>query len=162
MLDKAATLLNMRALILSDTHGLLRPEVLALLAQAELVVHAGDVGKPEVLRAIRETAGGPVYAVRGNVDTSPPLSALPATELLDAGGRLLYVLHRLDDLDLSPQAAGIDAVIYGHTHRPEQRQEGGVLYLNPGSVGPRRFDLPVACAWLDLPSLQVIPVHLGG
>ncbi|MDO4263560.1 MAG: metallophosphoesterase family protein [Deinococcus sp.] len=150
----------MRALILSDTHGLLRPEVLALAAQAELIVHAGDVGQPAVLAALQEAAGGPVHVVRGNVDTVFPLSHLPASELMEAGGRFLYLLHRLDDLDLSPQAAGIDAVIFGHTHRPEQRHEGGVLYLNPGSVGPRRFSLPVACAWLDLPSLKVTPVPL--
>lgn len=160
--QKAApsTLLSMRALILSDTHGLLRPEVLPLLPQAEVVIHAGDVGKPEVLEAIRAAAAGSVYVVRGNVDTSPPLSGLPATELVEAGGRFLYVLHRREDLDLSPQAAGIDAVIFGHTHRPEVQRDGGVLYLNPGSVGPRRFDLPIACAWLDLQNLQVTPIHL--
>ncbi|WP_189642443.1 metallophosphoesterase family protein [Deinococcus piscis] len=151
----------MRVLVLSDTHGLLRPEVLALLPQAELVLHAGDVGKPEVLSALREAANCPVHAVRGNVDTAPPLSQLPATELVEVGGRFLYMLHRLDDLDLSPQAAGIDAVIFGHTHRPEQRHDSGVLYLNPGSVGPRRFSLPVACAWLDLPSLSVTAVELA-
>lgn len=150
----------MRALVLSDTHGLLRPEVLALLPQAELVIHAGDVGKPEVLSALQQAATGPVHAVRGNVDTSSSLSDLPATELIEAGGRFLYLLHRLDDLNLSPQVAGIDAVIFGHTHRPEQRREGGVLYLNPGSVGPQRFSLPVACAWLDLPSLDVTPIGL--
>ncbi|MFC6616696.1 metallophosphoesterase family protein [Deinococcus radiophilus] len=152
----------MRALILSDTHGLLRPEVLALVAQADLVIHAGDVGRPEVLDDIRRAAHAPVHVVRGNVDTAPPLSALPATELIEAGGRSLYLLHNLDHLDLSPQAAGIDAVVFGHTHRPEERRENGVLYLNPGSVGPRRFSLPVVCAWLDLADdLQVTPVELG-
>ncbi|WP_261663325.1 metallophosphoesterase family protein [Deinococcus sp. Marseille-Q6407] len=151
----------MRALILSDTHGLLRPEVLTLLPQAELIIHAGDVGSPDVLAALQAAAGGPLHVVRGNVDRQPPLSDLPATELLEAGGRSLYLLHNLDDLDLAPRAAGIDAVIFGHSHRLEQRREDGVLYLNPGSVGPRRFSLPVACAWLDLSDLGVEPVRLG-
>ena len=149
-----------RTLVISDTHGQLRPELLPLLSQAGLVLHAGDVGKPEVLEAIKAAAAGPVCAVRGNVDGTAPLSHLPLTEMIEAGGRTLYLLHRLDDLNLSPKAAGVDAVIFGHTHRPEQRREDGVLYLNPGSVGPRRFDLPVACAWLDLVSLTAQPVTL--
>ena len=152
----------MRALILSDTHGLLRPAVEKLLPQAELVIHAGDVGSAEVLEKMRALSGGPFYAVRGNVDTTPPLSGLPSSELIEVEGRSIYVLHRLQDLDLSPTAAGIDAVIFGHTHKPEQKPEGGVLYLNPGSVGQRRFDLPIACAWLDLPSLEVNAVTLDG
>lgn len=140
----------MRVLALSDTHGLLRPEVLLLAAQADAVLHAGDVGRPDVLEALREVTSGPVHAVRGNVDRSPPLSELPETALLALGGVWVYLLHDLSLLDLSPQAAGIRLVISGHTHQPRTEERGGVLYLNPGSVGPRRFRLPVACAWLHL------------
>lgn len=140
----------MRALVISDTHGLLRPEVRALLSQAEAVLHAGDVGQPEVLTALEAAVSGPVYAVRGNVDRAPPLSALPETRLLELGGTWVYLLHDRQALDLSPEAAGIRVVISGHTHRPELERRDGVTYLNPGAVGPRRFRLPVACAWLHL------------
>ncbi|MCP2013802.1 putative phosphoesterase [Deinococcus sp. HSC-46F16] len=140
----------MRVLVLSDTHGLLRPEVLPLAAQADAVLHAGDVGKMDVLEALRATSPGPVHAVRGNVDRSPPLSGLPETALLELGGIWVYLLHDLSALDLSPVAAGGQVVISGHTHQPRREEREGVLYLNPGSVGPRRFRLPVACAWLHL------------
>lgn len=138
----------MQVLILSDTHGLLRPEVLGLARQADALLHAGDVGKPEVLEALGEATPGPVHAVRGNVDRTPPLSGLPGTLLLDLGGVWVYLLHDLHDLDLSPQAAGVGLVVSGHTHMPKREQREGVTFLNPGSAGPRRFQLPVACAWL--------------
>ncbi|MPY66136.1 metallophosphoesterase family protein [Deinococcus sp. SDU3-2] len=140
----------MRVLALSDTHGLLRPEVLPLTAQADAVLHAGDVGKMEILEALRAVSPGPVHAVRGNVDRSPPLSDLPETALLELGGIWIYMLHDLSALDLSPVAAGVQVVLSGHTHQPRAEEQDGVLYLNPGSVGPRRFRLPVACAWLHL------------
>ncbi|WP_104991062.1 metallophosphoesterase family protein [Deinococcus sp. NW-56] len=140
----------MRVLVLSDTHGPLRPEVLPLAARADAVLHAGDVGRPEVLGELRAASPGPVHAVRGNVDRSPPLSGLPETLLLELGGVWVYLLHDLAALDLTPVAAGIRVVISGHTHQPRVEERGGVLFLNPGSVGPRRFRLPVACAWLYL------------
>lgn len=112
------------------------------------MLHAGDVGRAEVLAALWEAAPGPVHAVRGNVDRVPPLSELPETLLVELEGVGIYLLHDLNDLDLSPEAAGIRVVVSGHTHRPRLEERGGVTYLNPGSVGPRRFSLPVACAWL--------------
>ncbi|WP_019585392.1 metallophosphoesterase family protein [Deinococcus apachensis] len=152
----------MRVLVLSDTHGLLRPEVLTLAAEADALLHAGDVGKPEVLGALRAATSGPAYAVRGNVDRTPPLSALPETLLVELEGVWVYLLHDLHDLDLQPEEAGIQVVISGHTHAPRLEQRGGVTFLNPGSVGPRRFRLPVACAWLYLEGggVRVEPVTL--
>ncbi|SMB91053.1 metallophosphoesterase family protein [Deinococcus hopiensis] len=145
----------MRVLVLSDTHGLLRPEVLALVREADAVLHAGDVGKVEVLETLRGASAGPVHAIRGNVDRSPPLSGLPETLLLELEGVWIYLLHDLKALDLSPEVAGIRVVISGHTHVPRLEERGGVTSLNPGSVGPRRFRLPVACAWLHVAEAQV-------
>lgn len=134
--------------VISDTHGLLRPEAVDALAGSDLIVHAGDVGAPDVLETLRGLA--PVVAVRGNVDTAPWASALPATDVVDLGGRLLYVLHQIDHLDLDPVAAGVAAVVYGHSHRPSADVRRGVLYLNPGSAGPRRFRLPITLARLHV------------
>ena len=132
--------------VLSDTHGLLRPEAIAELGGAELIVHAGDVGDPSILERLGDIA--PVRAVRGNVDTAPWARALPEAEVVEVPGALVYVLHDLSALDLDPRAAGFAAVVYGHSHRPSIESRGGVLYLNPGSAGPRRFRLPVSLAWL--------------
>ncbi|MEW6420440.1 MAG: metallophosphoesterase family protein [Deinococcota bacterium] len=140
----------MRALVISDTHGLLRPEVLTLAGEADALLHAGDVGQPEVLDALQAATPGPVYAVRGNVDRTPPLTGLPETQLIELGGVWVYLLHDLHALDLSPEAAGIRVVISGHTHAPRLEERGSVTFLNPGSVGPRRFQLPVAYAWLHV------------
>ena len=145
----------MRVLALSDTHGLLRPEVLDLVREADAVLHAGDVGKAEVLDGLRAASPGPVHTIRGNVDRSPPLSELPETLLLELEGVWVYLLHDLKALDLSPEAAGIRVVVSGHTHAPRVEERAGVTFLNPGSVGPRRFRLPVACAWLHLEAGQV-------
>ncbi len=131
----------MRIGVISDTHGLVRDEALAALAGSDLVVHAGDIGKPEVLAALREIA--PVVAVRGNVDSAPWSRAVPRREVVEAEGALLYVLHDLADIDLDPQGC-FDAVVCGHSHRPMNEVRGGVLYFNPGSAGPRRFRLPIA------------------
>lgn len=152
----------MRALVLSDTHGLLRPEVLTLAGEADALLHAGDVGKPEVLDALRAATPGPIHAVRGNVDRTPPLSGLPETLLVELEGVWVYLLHDCNDLNLQPQAAGIRVVISGHTHTPRLKERGGVTFLNPGSVGPRRFRLPVACAWLHLDggAVRVEPLTL--
>jgi uncharacterized protein len=140
----------MRLGIISDTHGLLRPEAARALSGVDLIVHAGDVGKPEVLTQLKAIA--PVFAVRGNVDTEAWATELPATAIVDAGSASLYVLHNLRELDLRPDAAGFDAVISGHTHQAEQWEREGVLYLNPGSAGPRRFNLPVTLALVDVGS----------
>jgi putative phosphoesterase len=140
----------MRLGIISDTHGLLRPEAARALSGVDLIVHAGDVGKPEVLTQLKAIA--PVFAVRGNVDTKAWAAELPATAIVDAGSASLYVLHNLRELDLRPDAAKFDAVISGHTHKAEQWERDGVLYLNPGSAGPRRFHLPVTLALVDVGS----------
>ena len=134
--------------IISDTHGLLRPEALHALRGASLIVHAGDVGAPEILTQLKAIA--PVFAVRGNVDVEPWAQELPLATMVEAEGFNLYVLHNLQHLDLKPEASGIHMVISGHTHQPEQYERAGVLFLNPGSAGPRRFHLPVTLALLDL------------
>lgn len=138
----------MRIGVISDTHGLLRPEALDALVGVQLLIHAGDVGAPEILTQLKAIA--PVFAVRGNVDTQSWAQELPMTTVVETSGFQFYVLHNLRDLDLNPQAAGFDAVISGHTHQAEQRLERGVLYLNPGSAGPRRFQLPVTLALLEV------------
>ena len=134
--------------LISDTHGLLRQQALEALRGSELILHAGDVGKPEILTALRELA--PVVAVRGNVDTSDWARALPVTAVAEAGKILLYVLHDVHTLDLNPAAAGFHIVVSGHSHQPGKFERDGVLYINPGSAGPRRFQLPVSVARLDL------------
>jgi len=128
--------------IISDTHGLLRPEALRALRGSDRILHAGDVGAPEILEALAQIA--PVTAIRGNVDTEPWARTLPATEVVNAGGVSIFMLHNLAQLDLKPEAAGFDVVIYGHTHHPKMEERNGVLYFNPGSAGPRRFNLPVS------------------
>jgi putative phosphoesterase len=138
----------MRIGIISDTHGLLRPEAQRALQGVQLILHAGDVGTAEILPQLKLIA--PVFAVRGNVDTQPWAQELPLTTVVEISSFNFYVLHNLRDLDLKPQAAGIDAVISGHTHQAEQRLDAGVLYLNPGSAGPRRFHLPVTLALLEI------------
>lgn len=134
--------------VISDTHGLLRPQALAELEGADLIVHAGDVGPPDILARLRMIA--PTIAVRGNVDTSPWGRTLAEVEVVDAAGHSLYVLHDIGALDLDPKAAGFAAVIYGHSHRPDAQMRDGVLYLNPGSAGPRRFTLPISLARLTV------------
>ena len=138
----------MRVGIISDTHGLLRFEAARALAGVDLIVHAGDVGKAEVLARLKEIA--PVFAVRGNVDTEEWARELPETAVVDAGPACFYVLHNLQELDLVPEVLGFRAVISGHTHKAEQSEENGVLYLNPGSAGPRRFRLPVTLALVEV------------
>ena len=134
--------------LISDTHGLLRPEAVRALAGSDLIIHAGDMGAPEILDALRAVA--PVVAVRGNVDKGAWASALPATAVAGAGGTLIYVLHGLNELDLDPVAAGFGVVVSGHSHQPARAARGGVLFVNPGSAGRRRFKLPVTVARLDL------------
>ncbi len=128
--------------VISDTHGLLRPEAIEALRGSERILHAGDIGAPEILEALAQIA--PVTAIRGNVDTAPWARALPESEVVEAGGLSIYTLHDLGRLDLKPEAAGFRVVIYGHSHQPKVEEKNGILYFNPGSAGPRRFHLPVA------------------
>jgi putative phosphoesterase len=139
--------------VISDTHGLLRAEAVEALHGSDLIVHAGDVGDPGVLDRLRAIA--PTRAVRGNVDTAVWATVLPLTDVVEAGGLQLYVLHALDALDLDPAAAGVAAVIYGHSHRARAESRNGVLYLNPGSAGPRRFTLPVTVARLRIAGTEL-------
>jgi putative phosphoesterase len=134
--------------IISDTHGLLRPEAVERLAGVRHVLHAGDIGRPEVISELRKIA--PTTAIRGNVDRGQWAAEYPHTARVMLGGRSIYLLHNLKELDLDPAVAGIDVVISGHSHRPKIETVGGVLYLNPGSAGPRRFTLPIALATLEL------------
>ena len=141
--------------VISDTHGLLRPEAAAALAGVDHVIHAGDVGSRDVLDALAAIA--PVTAVRGNNDRGAWADALQPTEVAEVGSVLVYVLHELDALDLDPAAAGFHAVVSGHSHRPAVDYRRGVLFLNPGSAGPRRFRLPVALARIHVAAGALTP-----
>jgi len=134
--------------VISDTHGLLRPEALAALRGSAFIIHAGDIGAPEILDKLAEIA--PLTAVRGNVDRESWARKIPATNVLEVVGISVYVLHSLQELDLKPEAAGFAAVISGHSHVPNQATRNGVLYFNPGSAGPRRFRLPVTVGRLRI------------
>lgn len=134
--------------LISDTHGLLRPEAMAALEGCGLIIHAGDVGKPEILEKLRALA--PVIAVRGNIDSGPWASRLPLTSVAEIPSARIYVLHDIAQLNLDPAAAGFAVVVSGHSHKPGRMERAGVLYVNPGSAGPRRFRLPITLARLDL------------
>ena len=138
--------------LISDTHGLLRPQALRALESSDLIIHAGDVGDPEILEALKTLA--PVFAVWGNVDTEPWALALPETEVIETDPATIYVLHDLHALELDPVAAGFHIIVSGHSHKPSRTERAGVLFLNPGSAGPRRFDLPVTVALLHLGTSQ--------
>jgi putative phosphoesterase len=127
--------------VISDTHGLLRAEAFEALRGSDRILHAGDVGAPEILKELAKIA--PVTAVRGNVDRAEWAQGIPKSELVEIGGVSIYLLHIREELDLNPAAAGIGAVVFGHSHVPSQEEKRGVLYFNPGSAGPRRFKLPV-------------------
>ena len=134
--------------LISDTHGLLRKEALEALRGSQLIIHAGDVGKPVILEALKKLA--PVVAVRGNVDTEEWAKRLPETAVVETSAVTIYVLHDLNDLDLNPATAGFRIIVSGHSHKHEKMERDGVLYINPGSAGPRRFQLPVTVARLNL------------
>jgi uncharacterized protein len=134
--------------IISDTHGLVRPEALGVLRGVEMILHAGDVGKPEVLDALNEIA--PVVAVRGNNDKGEWAQSLRETEVVEIGDVSIYMLHDLKEIEISPLGAGFRVVVSGHSHKPSVSEERGVLYVNPGSAGPRRFKLPVTLAHLHV------------
>jgi putative phosphoesterase len=141
--------------VISDTHGLLRPEARRALRGSEIIMHAGDVGGWEILRDLRQIA--PVVAVRGNVDTADWAKWLHQTEVSECAEQSLYLLHNIAELDLNPKAAGLAAVIYGHSHRPTIEWKDGVLFFNPGSAGPRRFLLPVTIGKIEIVNGELRP-----
>ncbi|MDR3726377.1 MAG: metallophosphoesterase family protein [Terracidiphilus sp.] len=141
--------------VISDTHGLLRPEARRALRGSELILHAGDVGGWEILRDLRQIA--PVVAVRGNVDTADWAKWLHQTEVAECTKQSLSLLHNIAELDLNPKAAGLAAVIYGHSHRPTIEWKDGVLFFNPGSAGPRRFLLPVTIGKIEIVNGELRP-----
>jgi uncharacterized protein len=134
--------------IISDTHGLLRPQALSALKGSQVIIHAGDVGSPAILDQLKTVA--PVFAVRGNVDTEPWTCTLPLTAVVELQNVSIYVLHNLEQLDFNPKTAGFHIVVSGHTHKPGSHWRDDVLYINPGSAGPKRFHLPVTVARLQL------------
>ncbi len=138
----------MRIGVISDTHGLLRAEAEQHLAGVAHILHAGDIGRPDVITRLRRIA--PVTAIRGNVDNGPWADHYPDTEIVRIGGRSFYLLHDIHELEIDPSSSGVDVVISGHSHRPRVKTVDGVLYLNPGSAGPRRFNLPITLAILEL------------
>ena len=149
--------------VVSDTHGLLRPEVAPALAGVEQILHLGDVGNPDILKALGKIA--PVHAVRGNIDRSGVCGRLPETDVLLLEGQYIYMLHDIGTLHLDPAAAKFAAVLYGHSHKPSIRRNRGVLYFNPGSCGPRRFELPVTLGRLTIeagsaPEVEVIHLEI--
>lgn len=134
--------------LISDTHGLLREEAMLALQGVERIIHAGDIGDPQVLEALKQIA--PLVAVRGNNDRAAWADAIPLTDVLQIGGVSIYVLHDVNELDLAPEAAGFQVVVSGHSHHPSITTDAGVLFVNPGSAGPRRFKLPISLAFLDI------------
>ncbi len=134
--------------VISDTHGLLRPEAVELLRGSAHIIHAGDIGSPEIISALEKIA--PVTAIRGNVDTQTWTRHFAETEVVELEGLHIYVVHDANALDLDPRAAGFAAVISGHSHQPKQEMKDGVLYFNPGSAGPRRFKLPISVGRLEI------------
>jgi putative phosphoesterase len=139
--------------VISDTHGLLRPEAVDALRGVDRIIHAGDIGAPEVLSALAAVA--PVTAVRGNNDRAPWASTVAHTQVVDADGVLIYVIHDVAELDVDPAAGGFGVVVAGHSHQPLNEQRGGVLWFNPGSAGPRRFKLPIALGRLTIDAGRV-------
>jgi len=150
--------------LISDTHGLLRPEAVAFLRGSDFIVHGGDIGREGVLEELATLA--PVTAVRGNNDKGPWAGAVPETEVLQVGEVFIYVVHDLGELDLDPVAAGFQVVVSGHSHRPSVVERDGVLYVNPGSSGPRRFKLPITVGELMVVeksvSARVVELEVGG
>jgi putative phosphoesterase len=142
--------------IISDTHGLLRPQAAQRLAGVAHIIHSGDIGKPDVIAGLRRIA--PLTAIRGNIDSGGWAEEYPNTAMVGFGGCTIYVLHDIQELRLDPRLCGVDVVVSGHSHRPRIQTVDGVLYLNPGSAGPRRFNLPVTLATLDLTARPLRPL----
>jgi putative phosphoesterase len=153
----------MKVGVISDTQGLLRPEAVELLRGSEYIVHAGDIGAPEIVGELEKIAPG--TAIRGNVDTQAWARKFAETEVVELGGAFLYVIHDANALDLNPKAAGFAVVISGHSHKPKQETKDGVLYFNPGSAGPRRFKLPISVGRLVIAdgkvSAEILEVSLA-
>lgn len=146
--------------VISDTHGLVRPEALEALQGAEALLLPGDIGKPEVLDTLREVA--PVHAIRGNIDVGRWADAIPFDQTVELHEHRVHLIHDISTLRIDPKREGIDVVVYGHSHKPSIHRDDGVLYLNPGSAGPRRFRLPIAVArlWLDgAPKAEVVELE---
>jgi putative phosphoesterase len=141
--------------VISDTHGLMRPQAVAALRGCDLIIHAGDVGNPGVITQLAGIA--PIHVVRGNVDKGDWAAELPLTELVEVGERVFFVLHEISQLDLDPADAGFAAVVFGHSHQPLIETRQGVLFLNPGSAGPRRFNLPVSIARIGMSGARMRP-----
>jgi hypothetical protein len=141
--------------VISDTHGLLRPEALEALRGSDHIIHAGDVGEPGILEQLKRIA--PITAIRGNIDVDDWARYLPETEVVELAGKTFYILHDCKQLDLNPQAAGFAAVISGHSHQPLIENKNGVLYFNPGSAGPRRFRLPITAGCITIAGKQLRP-----
>jgi putative phosphoesterase len=141
--------------VISDTHGLLRPQAIAALQGCDLIIHAGDVGNPDVIKELSDIA--PTRVMRGNVDKGDWAAMLPMFDLVDVGERLLYVLHEISQLDIEPAAAGFAAVVFGHSHQPVIEMREGVLFLNPGSAGPRRFKLPITVTRVGISGARMRP-----
>lgn len=136
-----STLRSFKVGVISDTHGLLRPEAVRMLETCQKILHLGDIGNPEILKHLNRIA--PTVAIRGNIDKGSWSTELPHEEVVEIGGRLIYLVHSIDELDLDP-SVGFEAVLYGHSHVPKKYHKDGVLYFNPGSAGPKRFRLPIS------------------
>jgi len=134
--------------VIADTHGLLRPQAVAALQSCGLILHAGDIGRSEILTDLGRIA--PVVAVRGNTDRESWAASLPDREMITVADRFFYLLHDFDELDIDPVAAGIDVLVSGHSHRPQMKRKNGILYFNPGSAGPKRWRLPVSVGLLKV------------
>ena len=144
--------------VISDTHGMLRPEAIEFLRGSEHIIHAGDIGSPEIVPELEKIA--PVTAIRGNVDVQSWAHRFAETEVVELGGRHIYIIHDVNALDLNPKAAGFAAVISGHSHQPKHEMKDGVLYFNPGSAGPRRFSLPISIGRLEIGSKGIeVVIH---
>lgn len=141
--------------VISDTHGLLRPQAVRALEGSDIIVHAGDIGNPEVLRELKTIA--PLFVVRGNTDNGPWIKDIPVADTAEFCGFFFHILHDLAGLDLDPQTAGIHLIISGHSHIPAIIKKDGVLYLNPGSAGPHRFSLPVTLARITIQGKEFYP-----
>ncbi len=146
---------TVRVGLISDTHGLLRPEAVSRLRGSDILIHAGDIGNAEVIQELMHLA--PTFAVRGNIDKGDWANELPLTEVVEVGQLFFYVLHEVSLLDLDPKAAGFAAVVSGHSHQPSIEFRSGVLFINPGSAGPRRFTLPVAVARITVSGAELRP-----
>ena len=149
---------SIRVGIISDTHGQFRKGVRETLWSVDHILHAGDIGDPEILEKLKRMA--PVSAVRGNMDGGDWARRIPFTEVAEIGDVSFYILHDIQKLDLDPRAAGIDAVVFGHSHRPFEDRQDGVLFLNPGSAGPRRFHLPVSLVLLEIDDKTLKPTFI--